>query len=271
MNGASTAVSASPRYQTSTGLATPIRCKAGMGGAVHQPPMQSVCRGVPRLPQGSVKLRIPSAAILKQHTGGMRSGAPPVLPQSSRGPNPGGTALLKLRSSLKLPCLTKPTVITKSTSMNTSVSASHRSVHTASVHAAGVGGALYDCMPQPHIQEPQNSSNGHLRCMQSSNQTPHIRAPHVDAVVQPQQLTTTLGAHRLAAYSLHGDVRSLATKQPANFVLSNTPTRIPTHTLNAVKLQTGGQAAAKRYHGRVSLSSSGSTCSSVSSRRRPWE
>lgn len=53
-----------------------------------------------------------------------------------------------------------------------------------------------------------------------------------------------------------------------------TPTplsKISPHKLEALKLQLSGQSVSKRGRERISILSTGSTCSSISSRRRPWE
>lgn len=178
--------------------------------------------------------------------------------------------MLKLNSSLMSNCTPKPLHISKnSSSSSVSSKASHLAFGKTRVPAAGINRANHHFVAQPCIQEFQHFSRegDNVRPMQSSKQTPNLSIPQVD-IARLQKLAAS--AQRLSDYSYRGGASSV-TKQTANPVSSAAPMRVPEHTGTAVKLQISGQSSTKSGHGRVSILSSRSTCSSVSSRRRPWD
>lgn len=236
-------------------------------------PLQSRPRRSSKNLSSGAVLRIPPSVVLKQKNKATYIEHPSDVPRCPRGLVPVGSghfnaAALKLGSCSKIPDHAVLKCSSHIKAMSTMGATTQFRSGSANTGVLTGGDVRHACIQQPLNQTPYRATGRPATMLGLHNQTPQRCALYQHVQLQKPEAAVP---HIRADDGYEGE-RCILSKPSGNSeaAFPIALSRVVPEAIGALKLQLGGHSACMRGGGRTSILSSGSTCSSISSRRRPW-
>lgn len=252
--------------------ATPIHCVRHLNNTDH--PLGGTKARSPKYSSGlqcTSRLLTPSSAVSKQQPRGPHSGVSVGAPPCPQTRTAGDKKVFNTVPLASTRYMTTPghTLIAGNPAFRPSEGTTGKLRHGSG--ATPVGAGRYTPVMQTLMQPHTTAKRGHAVMQQFFHQDTHAAALNQgtnirrrqQVPVAPLSLEESADERRERRSNLPSSLTSEDNAIPTEL------SRIPAHVFEAFKLQLGKKSPAKRMHQLASKLSSGSTCSSVSSLRRP--